>query len=88
VMKIAFFRLSADELNDIIDKVGKTVIDIGDGLTLLHQAAQFDRPDLLEILLEKGHDIEVSGHKLNRLTTFCHNKNGVAGSYKKRRNLP
>ena len=59
LMKTALCSITTDELEDIINKMGKTVINIGEGLTLLHQAAQFGRPDLLEILLEKGHPLEV-----------------------------
>jgi hypothetical protein len=60
LMKIVFCQLSVEEVNAIVDKVGKVVIDIGDGLTLLHQAAQFDRPDLIHCLVERGHPVEVN----------------------------
>lgn len=35
------------------------ILCVGDGLTLLHQAAQFDRTDLIDFLCEEGHDTEV-----------------------------
>lgn len=59
LMRIAFCSVSCEEVTEIIEKLGKVEIDIGDGLTLLHQAAQFDRGDLVDLLLGRNHPVEV-----------------------------
>jgi hypothetical protein len=59
LMKVAMGRITVDEAKDIVQKLGKTLINIGDGLTLLHQAASFNHCELLEWLLSIGHPTEV-----------------------------
>lgn len=59
VMKILMGRQSVEETQSLIDHVGKVEINIGDGLTLLHQAASTNRADLINFLCSKGHSTEV-----------------------------
>jgi hypothetical protein len=59
-MRIGICRLTLDEVKEIVKKMGKAVIDIGDGLTLLHLASQFGRADIVEYLAgEMNHPLEV-----------------------------
>ncbi len=59
--KITVGRQSVEETQMLIDKLGKVEIQIGDGLTLLHQAASHNDVDVVEFLCSKGHPLEV-GH--------------------------
>lgn len=59
LMRIAMCQISLNDVKDIIKKLNKIEINIGDGLTLLHQAASFNRPDLIEYLCNNGHSTEV-----------------------------
>lgn len=59
VMRVALCQLSIQDVQNIIQRVGKVEINIGDGLTLLHQAASHDRDDLVELLCSLGHSTEV-----------------------------
>jgi hypothetical protein len=67
LMRIAFCNVSTAEVTEIMNKLGKVEINIGDGLTLLHQASQFDRPDLVDLLLSRDHPLEV---KNDHIETF------------------
>lgn len=59
VLKISLCHLTLEETEEIVRKCNKVEINIGDGLTLLHQAASHDRPDLVNFLCEQGHSTEV-----------------------------
>ena len=60
IMKISLGRFSVEEAKQIVELMGKVVINIGDGLTLLHVAAQNDRCDLIEYFCgELHHPLEV-----------------------------
>ena len=58
-MKILMGSQSVEETQLLMDHLGKVEIDIGDGLTLLHQAASNNRADLVKYLCSKGHSTEV-----------------------------
>eukprot|EP00469_Lotharella_globosa_P013041 CAMPEP_0167789128 /NCGR_PEP_ID=MMETSP0111_2-20121227/10492_1 /TAXON_ID=91324 /ORGANISM="Lotharella globosa, Strain CCCM811" /LENGTH=328 /DNA_ID=CAMNT_0007681219 /DNA_START=114 /DNA_END=1100 /DNA_ORIENTATION=+ len=58
LMDIAICRLSVGDVKNIIGKLNKVVVNVGGGLTLLHQAAQADRPDIIELLHAQGHPTE------------------------------
>lgn len=60
VMKVLMGRLSILETQLLINHVGKVEINIGEGLTLLHQAASTNRADLIHFLCAKGHSTEVN----------------------------
>lgn len=56
LIKLSLFRVSVEDIVKVVDRMGRAVINIGDGLTLLHQAAQFNRPDIIVYLVkEKQH---------------------------------
>lgn len=61
IFKLSFFHTTTvDDIKQVVQRMGKAVIDIGDGLTLLHQAAQFNRVDIAHYLVkEGGHPVEV-----------------------------
>jgi hypothetical protein len=59
LMRIAMCRITLEETQELVRRLGKVEIDIGDGLTLLHQAASFNRDDLVEYLCGAGHSTEV-----------------------------
>jgi ankyrin repeat protein len=59
LMRIALCRIDLEETQELVRRLGKVEIDIGDGLTLLHQAASFNRDDLVEYLCDAGHSTEV-----------------------------
>lgn len=60
LLKLSLFRVSVEDIVKVVDRMGRAAIDIGDGLTLLHQAAQFNRPDIITYLVkEKHHPLEV-----------------------------
>lgn len=58
-IKVGMGRQSVLETGALIAHIGKVVMDIGEGLTLLHLAAQFNRVDLIEYLCDMGHPLEV-----------------------------
>lgn len=61
VMKISMGLISLEELKTIIELMNRPVVNIGDGLTLLHIAAQYNRCDLIDYLCgELHHPLEVS----------------------------
>ncbi|KAI8808789.1 ankyrin repeat-containing domain protein [Cladochytrium replicatum] len=49
---------SVEDTRFVVDKLGKVVVYVGDNLTLLHQAAQYNRDDIVEFLLSRGHPID------------------------------
>ena len=55
---IAFGRFSVDEAREVVEAVGKVAVDIGDGLTLLHMAAQHELVEVAEFLIERGHPLD------------------------------
>jgi hypothetical protein len=57
-MGIAFGKLNVPLTQKCINLVGRTEVRIGDGLTLLHIAAQHNLADVAKYLLEKGHSTE------------------------------
>ena len=59
LVRISMCQLSVEDMREIARKLGKVEINIGDGLTLLHQAASHNRPDLVEYLCDQGHSTEV-----------------------------
>eukprot|EP01033_Poteriospumella_lacustris_P012254 gene12254-8765_t len=60
LIKLTLFRVSVEDIAKVVDRMGRAVINIGDGLTLLHQAAQFNRPEIIVYLVkEKQHPVEV-----------------------------
>lgn len=60
LLKLGLGQVSLDIIKGIVEIMGKVVIDIGDGLTLLHLAAQFGRCDWIEYLAgEAHHPLEV-----------------------------
>ncbi len=59
VFKISMCNISVEDVQEIVRRLGKVEVDIGDGLTLLHQAAAFNRPDLVKFLCDQGHSTEV-----------------------------
>ena len=69
VLRLGFGNVTVNEVRNIIDKMGKVVIDIGDGLTLLHVAAQYNHCEMIQYLCEeKNHPLEVSlsSHEINQ----------------------
>ena len=60
LMKLAQGSQSIEETEKVIDHIGRLEINIGDGLTLLHQAASNNRVELVEFLCSKGHPTEVA----------------------------
>ena len=59
LMRISLCQIHLEEVQEMVRRIGKVEIDIGDGLTLLHQAASFNREDLVEYLCSAGHSTEV-----------------------------
>lgn len=60
VMRVSFGMVTLEEVKAIVSRLNKVVIDLADGLTLLHIAAQYNRGDLIEYLCgEKHHPTEV-----------------------------
>jgi hypothetical protein len=59
LMKVAMFNITLEDVQEIVRRLGKVEIDIGDGLTLLHQAGSHNRDDLVEFLCDAGHSTEV-----------------------------
>lgn len=61
IFRLSFFnKTSVEDVKKVVERLGKAVVDIGDGLTLLHQAAQFNRVDIAHYLVrEVGHPVEV-----------------------------
>lgn len=61
ILKLSFLHTTTvEDIQKVVERMGKCVIDIGDGLTLLHQAAQFNRVDIAHYLIkEAGHPVEV-----------------------------
>lgn len=61
IMRLTMGRVTVEEIQTILSRMNKVVVNIGDGLTLLHLAAQNGRTDLVEYLvLERNHPVEVS----------------------------
>jgi len=60
VMKLVNGTQSLQETETIVKQLGKVLINIGDGLTLLHQAASHNRADLVKYFISQGHPLEVS----------------------------
>lgn len=60
ILKLSFLHTTTvEDIQKVVERMGKGVIDIGDGLTLLHQAAQFNRVDIAHYLIkEAGHPVE------------------------------
>jgi len=59
-LKLSVCQVSLEEVKAIVQKMGRSHIDVGDGLTLLHLASQFGRSDLVEYLAgECKHPLEV-----------------------------
>ena len=60
LFNLSFARTDLSDIKLIVEAMGRSKINIGDGLTLLHQAAQFGRVDWIEYLVgEMHHDLEV-----------------------------
>eukprot|EP01039_Chlorochromonas_danica_P003246 gene3246-3556_t len=60
LLKLGLGQVSLEIIKGIIEIMGRVVIDIGDGLTLLHLAAQFGRCEWIEYLAgEAQHPLEV-----------------------------
>jgi hypothetical protein len=59
MIKVAMCNVTLEEIQEIVRRLGKVEINIGDGLTLLHQAGSHNRDDLVEYLCEAGHSTEV-----------------------------
>jgi ankyrin repeat protein len=59
-LKMSMGRLSLNDVKEMVSRMGKAVIQIGDGLTLLHLAAQNGCLDIVEYLVEDmKHPLEV-----------------------------
>lgn len=60
MLKLAFGRVSLEIIKTIVAKMNRVKLDIGDGLTLLHIAAQFNHVEWISYLVgEKNHPLEV-----------------------------
>eukprot|EP01039_Chlorochromonas_danica_P010272 gene10272-11368_t len=55
VLKLAMGQVSLDVVKAVVEIMGKVVINVGDGLTLLHLGAQFGRCDWIEYLAGEAH---------------------------------
>lgn len=59
-LKLSIGRLTVDDIKNIIERMGKVLVNIGDGLTLLHIGAQFGNCDIVHYLaVEENHPLEV-----------------------------
>lgn len=60
MLRLSFGAVSLDAVKAIVECMDKAVLNIGDGLTLLHLAGQCNRPDWIHYLAgEKQHPLEV-----------------------------
>jgi hypothetical protein len=60
IIKLSMGRCSVDDVKAIIDRMGKVVINIGDGLTLLHVFSLYGNYDVVHYLAgDKHHPLEV-----------------------------
>ena len=59
-MKIIMGSQTLEETKALTDHLGRVHVHIGDGLTLLHQAASNNRSDLVSFLCSGGHPLEVN----------------------------
>jgi ankyrin repeat protein len=60
MLRLSFGAVSIETIKTMVEAMGKVVINIGDGLTLLHLAGQCNRPDWMHYLVgEKQHPLEV-----------------------------
>eukprot|EP01102_Stenamoeba_stenopodia_P006651 TRINITY_DN1839_c0_g1_i1.p1 TRINITY_DN1839_c0_g1~~TRINITY_DN1839_c0_g1_i1.p1 ORF type:complete len:308 (-),score=80.58 TRINITY_DN1839_c0_g1_i1:49-972(-) len=58
-LKLGFCLVTLEQVKTIVQMMGRPLVDIGDGLTLLHLGAQFGRCDLVEYLAgECKHPLE------------------------------
>lgn len=55
VIRLGFGRATLAEVQLIIERMGRHVLDIGHGITLLHVAAQFNHCPLIQYLCEELH---------------------------------
>jgi ankyrin repeat protein len=60
LLKLSMGRTTLEVVKKVVECMGRAEINIGDGLTLLHIAGQFNRPDMVTYLAgEKAHPTEV-----------------------------
>lgn len=60
IVKMSMGMCSLDVVKELVANMGRAVVNIGDGLTLLHTAAQFGRSDWIVYLAgEMQHPTEV-----------------------------
>jgi hypothetical protein len=60
ILRLATCRVSLEEVQQVVEAMGRALINVGDGLTLLLLAAQFGREDIAFYLAgEKEHPLEV-----------------------------
>lgn len=61
-VKLSMGRSTVEDIKDIIQRMGKVVVKLGDGITLLHipVGAQFGNLDIVHYLaVERNHPVEV-----------------------------
>lgn len=60
IFKLSLGRTNLNDTKAILSRMGKVVVNIGDGLTLLHLAAQFGNVEIAQYLVEeKCHPLEM-----------------------------
>lgn len=60
IFKLSLGQLDVEQIKIIVEKMGRVTLNIGEGLTLLHLAAQYNRYDwIIYLCNELNHPLEV-----------------------------